>query len=347
VEDSAPFARRMDDLVGSPLLLMRFNLRFFLSALWLVLAATAVAGEFKTLLNQARASHAKREYSAALETFKTAFLLPQAIEQASSRTMYDAACAAASTGDSSLAFEWLQLAAGKGYDNVTHLTTDEDLKSLHASEDWNQVVAHVRKNLETKEAGYDKALQTELLAILEADQRYRKQLAEVTKLHGRDSQQMKDLWKTIAENDAENLPKVEAILEKHGWVGPETVGPKANSALFLVIQHAPIATQQKHLPLMREAVKNKKAPGSSLALLEDRVALGEGRKQIYGSQIGQNSTTGEYFVLPLEDPEHVDERRAQVGLPPLADYLKNWKITWDVAAYKAQLPQIEAWQRGE
>ena len=153
---------------------------------------------------------------------------------------------------------------------------------------------------------------------------------------------MKELWRAIWEQDAENLVKVEGILETRGCVGAELVGERANSALFLVIQHAQLETQQKYLPMMREAVKNKKARGSSLALLEDRVALGEGRKQIYGSQIGINPATGEYYVQPLEDPDRVDERRKAMGMPPLAEYVKHWKITWDAEAYKAQLPQLEA-----
>lgn len=93
---------------------------------------------------------------------------------------------------------------------------------------------------------------------------------------------------------------------------------------------------------MREAVKNKKASGSSLALLEDRVALGEGKRQIFGSQIGRDTETGKYFVLPLEDPDNVDKKRAEVGLGLLADYVKRWQIEWNVEEYKRQLPEIEA-----
>ncbi len=42
---------------------------------------------------------------------------------------------------------------------------------------------------------------------------------------------------------------------------------------------------------MREAVKKGNANSSSLALLEDRVALRKGEKQIYGSQIGRDQET--------------------------------------------------------
>lgn len=46
------------------------------------------------------------------------------------------------------------------------------------------------------------------------------------------------------------------------------------------------------------------------------MALGEGRKQTYGSQIGFDESTNKYYVLPLEDPDRVDQRRASVGLRP-------------------------------
>lgn len=185
----------------------------------------------------------------------------------------------------------------------------------------------------------DQALADRLLAILDEDQKYRLRIDEVEKKHGRDAKEMRELWDTIRQKDAANLAQVKEILDQRGWVGPEVVGRRANGALFLVIQHSDPATQQKYLPMMREAVKNGKAAPSSLALLEDRVALGEGRWQVYGSQIGRDNATGKYFVRPLEDPDRVDERRASVGLGPLADYVKRWDITWDVEAFKNQALQ--------
>jgi hypothetical protein len=77
-----------------------------------------------------------------------------------------------------------------------------------------------------------------------------------------------------------------------------------------------------------------------LALLEDRVALRTGHKQIYGSQITSNAA-GENVVDALDDPENVDKRRAEVGLGPLADYVRRWNITWDPIAYQKQLPELE------
>ena len=100
-------------------------------------------------------------------------------------------------------------------------------------------------------------------------------------------------------------------------------------------------TQVQYLPMMREAVKNGKAKGSSLALLVDRVALRQGKRQIYGSQIARDQDSPVYYVSPLEDPDNVDKRRAEVGLGPLSEYVSRWQIKWDVEQYKKDLLKME------
>ncbi len=83
---------------------------------------------------------------------------------------------------------------------------------------------------------------------------------------------MKAHWKIINEKDSINLIKIKKILDERGWLGADIIGNQGNSTLFLVIQHSDIETQEKYLPMMREAVKKGNANSSSLALLEDRVA---------------------------------------------------------------------------
>lgn len=188
--------------------------------------------------------------------------------------------------------------------------------------------------VDKREVNYDKPLQAKLLAIFDDDQQIRQQFIAAQKEFGYQSRQVDSLGKMMMFKDSINQIKVIEILDKHGWVGPDKVGGQANQTLFLVIQHADLATQQKYLPMMREAVKNKNANSNSLALLEDRVALREGRKQMYGSQIGYDDKTNKSYVLPLEDPDNVDKRRAEVGLGLLSDYVKRWDIIWDVEEYK-------------
>jgi hypothetical protein len=173
------------------------------------------------------------------------------------------------------------------------------------------------------------------------DQKFRNELDELEKKFGLQSKEVKEKWNQINKADSVNLTKVKGIIEKYGWLSVEEIGNQGNSTLFMVIQHADIKTQECFLPIMRDAVKNKKAKPNELALLEDRIALRQNKKQIYGSQIGQDEITLEYYVMPLLDPDNVDKRRKEVGLRPIADYLLHWDMKWDIEKYKKELPLIE------
>lgn len=70
---------------------------------------------------------------------------------------------------------------------------------------------------------------------------------------------------------------------------------------------------------LRTGTSRSFQPAGSTAV-HDRVHLMLGERQRYGSQIGSDTESGRLFVLPVEDPDDVDERRREVGLPPLAEY---------------------------
>jgi len=55
-----------------------------------------------------------------------------------------------------------------------------------------------------------------------------------------------------------------------------------------------------------------------IAYLQDRVLMRRGEPQVYGTQFIGSS--GELRVHPIADPDHLDERRAAVGLGPFAAY---------------------------
>ena len=261
---------------------------------------------------------------------------------------YSAACswALAAIPDSAF-FQLDRIATKSKYTNYGEITTDADLVSLHRDQRWTPLLEKIKQNKEKEEANYNKSLVAILDTINIEDQKYRHQIDEIEKKYGWESKEIKDHWKIIHEKDSVNLIKVKTILDQYGWLGADIVGKQGNSTLFLVIQHSDLTTQEKYLPLMREAVKNGKAQGSSLALLEDRVALRQGKMQIYGSQIGRNLETQEYYVSPLEDPDNVDKRRAEVDLGPLADYISKWKINWDVEQYKRDLPKLKEKMNGK
>ncbi len=259
---------------------------------------------------------------------------------------YNAACSWALANEVDSALFQLNIIVKKmNYKDYNDIVTDPDLTSLHSDKRWNELLEQIKSNKEKAEVNLDKTLVATLDSIFNDDQNGRQQLKEVEAIYGVDSKELKAHWKMISEKDSINLIKVKTILDTRGWLGEDVVGEQGNTTLFLVIQHSDIKTQERYLPMMRQAVKNGKAKGSSLALLEDRVALRQGRMQIYGSQINRDIKTQSYYVSPLEDPDNVDKRRAEVGLQPLAEYLLNWNLVWDVEQYKKDLPGImEKWK---
>jgi len=247
---------------------------------------------------------------------------------------YSAACAWTNAGDFDSAFYNLnRIVTFTNYFDFVDISIDPNLNLLHKDLRWQELIEKIDKH-KSQTTLVQPVLSQQLNRILVEDQKDRGSVEATQEKFGPQSLEMKTLWSEIKRKDSGNLVAVKGILEKYGWLGPEDVGEQGNIALFLVIQHADLATQEKYLPMLREAVKNKKAQGEYLALLEDRVAIGEGKMQIYGSQVGVDSATGKYHILPIEDPDNVDKRRLSVGLPPLTEYLSQWNIKWDVEEYK-------------
>ena len=197
------------------------------------------------------------------------------------------------------------------------------------------------QSVEKADADSEKQLVKILDNIFHDDQDARQQINDIGKEHGWESKELKKHLKLIKAQDSINIIKIKKILDEHGWLGADVIGNQGSSTLFLVIQHSDLETQNKYLPMMREAVIKGNAKGSDLAFLEDRVALRKGDKQIYGTQIAPDPETGKYIVLPLFDPENVDERRAKAGLGTMQNYISGFGVTWDGEEYKKELPELE------
>lgn len=307
------------------------------TTLFVFLFLFSKAQDYKTFVKQADAYYNQKNYAESIAMFQQAF----ALEKKNPEHLYNAACSAALSGNKDLAFEWLNLAADNGWYNLRHLQNDSDLSSLNDSEQWNSLIAKIQKEVDRIESKMDKPLRDQLLKIFEEDQGIRHEYIAAIEKYGQKSVQLDSIAEIMIYKDSINLIAITNILDTKGWVGADKVGGQANQTIFLVIQHADLKTQQKYLPMMRDAVTNNNANKSSLALLEDRVALGEGKRQIYGSQIGFDEETNAYYVLPLEDPLHVDERRATMELGTISDYVGRWNIEWDAEQYLKLLPELE------
>jgi dTDP-glucose pyrophosphorylase len=141
----------------------------------------------------------------------------------------------------------------------------------------------------------------------------------------------------MAEVHDRNAARLQALIREHGWPGPARVGSEAGYAAWLVLQHA-----INHPGLMRRGLEllGADVPGEWKARTEDRIRLYEGRPQRYGTNTWmlEDGTEG---TGPIEEPELLNERRAAMGLPPLAPPPKGTPR----ADVEEHLREREAWLR--
>lgn len=156
-------------------------------------------------------------------------------------------------------------------------------------------------------------LRTELIAMAEEDQRVREELAADGLLYRGYHPRMQ------AVHD-QNASRLQQILDEHGWPNRSMVGEQAAEAAWLVVQHAigHPDLQRRCLLLLKQAAATGESSPVQAALLEDRIRAFGVRRQLYGTQFDWDDN-GQMSPLPIEDPDHVDERRRELGLPPLAE----------------------------
>lgn len=241
---------------------------------------------------------------------------------------YNYSCALALNKQIDSSFKYLFIATKD--DSITTPLNDPDFYFLLKDERWLEFENFLIPNIEAKYTKYSNlSLTKELWRMKIKDQAFYYHIKISDKTNGAKSPITKALWELKKLINAENLIRLEQIISEIGWPKKSEVGSSASGTVFLIIQHADLETQKKYLPLMTEAANNKEASWGSLALLIDRINIREGKKQIYGSQIGRNED-GSYFVKDIENPEYVNQRRDEVGLGPLEDYAKYLNIDWTV-----------------
>lgn len=283
--------------------------------------------DYNDLIKEAEKLFSEKKYGKSAKTYSKAF---NNDKRGTSNDRYNAASAWAMAGKPDSAFHYLFIISKRSnFQALDYLLKDSNLVSLHADKRWSEVVTVVEKNRGFQGPKINTEAQKVLGPIYYYDQHYRRQLDSLRKQFGHNSKEVKDHWKIINYYDSINQIKVCQIIDKYGWLSVSEVGQNENEVLFLVIQHSNLKTQEKYLPIMRQAVKDGKARASSLALLEDRILMRNGKKQLYGSQI-QTNDKGEYSIYPIEDESHVNRRRSEMGLGPLEDYLKIWGLIFNV-----------------
>ena len=161
------------------------------------------------------------------------------------------------------------------------------------------------------------ALRRELLEMERVDQAVRNEWIQA----GADIPNP-ELQSRMAAVDARNTARLRALVEEHGWLGAGLVGADGAVSAFLILQHASHDVQKALFPLVEAGYREGTVSGDRYALLLDRILVGDGRPQLYGTQPEPFDAwvDGEPALAPIEDESNVDARRAEVGLMPLVEY---------------------------
>ena len=123
--------------------------------------------------------------------------------------------------------------------------------------------------------------------------------------------------------DCANTAWLRKQLETVGWFSIPKYGEAADSAAWTLVQHADRSRDFQRAGLAKlEALPPGDTNPRRIGTLWDRVAIGEGRPQRYGTQ-GKCQADGTWKPFDPEDPAHLDERRAKLGMAPIAEHAKT------------------------
>lgn len=124
------------------------------------------------------------------------------------------------------------------------------------------------------------------------------------------SEQCQMIWKEV---DADNLLRVEAILDRHGW---PTGSSDFQEAIWLIVQHAPdeggTALRERWLPDVRTAYQRGELSAFDYTAMVDRVSMARIGLQIYGTH--RPCRDGAFDRTSVQSAEAVEAARAELGL---------------------------------
>ena len=160
----------------------------------------------------------------------------------------------------------------------------------------------------------------ELATRVSADQALRERL-DFSKL---DDPAQQKLLQQMGIVDRANTARLKVLFDRCGFPDKDKHGEKAQGNAWLLVQHADhdVAFQKYTLSLLEAMAARRGEPmRPSFAYLADRVAVAEGRPQLYGTQLMAPAEQPCNFDFnPMDERGKVEARRAALGMPPLDIY---------------------------
>jgi hypothetical protein len=185
----------------------------------------------------------------------------------------------------------------------------------------------------------------QIIELKYADLRLRNELT----ISGQLSEGYHEAMETLHNSNAKALNE---LIDEIGYPTITKVGREANEAAWLIIQHAIAqpAFMKKSAKLLEIAVNENEADAKSLAYLSDRIAVFEGKPQLYGTQFDWDEE-GDLSPNLYHDLTKVNERRKRIGLNTLEAQtaLMNTRAKKEnqspPANFEKRRREFEAWKK--
>lgn len=274
---------------------------------------------------KADSAFARDNYGKCAEYYKMAFSKDSQNVQGN-KYIYCASCLALE-GKNDESIKYIYKGIKNGWVYFDETVNDADFEGLKkdSNAEWDKMIAYFKDYLKKYEASLSKAsLRTELLKMYKEDQRLRENAVLTEEEYGKKSKKMKVLRDSIIALDSIHLISLNKILDEVGFPSFDEVGIDGVDAMFSLIshQHRHPELRAKALPLAKEELKKLGVPFSEVARLEDHVLQDQNKKQLYGTRIFRDKK-GRMKIWPIEDLEHVNERRLKAEMRPIELYVSE------------------------
>jgi hypothetical protein len=156
-----------------------------------------------------------------------------------------------------------------------------------------------------------------IIKLKNADLELREKLIEEKKLSEGYNAEMENLH-------ISNAKKLDEIIDKIGFPTIEKVGIEAYESTWLIIQHSISKPDfmKRCLKLLENLSLENKDYEKNLARLSDRIAVLEGKPQLYGTQFDWDEN-GELSPNICDDFSKVNIRRLKIGLNTIEEQIQK------------------------
>lgn len=170
-------------------------------------------------------------------------------------------------------------------------------------------------------SGTNKTLSAQLMKMGVVDQNARRRLFFRKDFNSLPKNEQEKLSKEIDSADAKTTVELKQIVAKYGWPTIPLVGVDASHAASLMLDHSRDLTWKKSLlPQLQSLARQGQVESDGVAVVVDNALVTMGKPQRFGTYF---SFKNDRLVLwPVEDPAHLDQRRAAYYMQPMSEYTR-------------------------